>query len=129
MSLLNIFDLHIESYVVMVIVFLNSILTAGPASTPFVYTQKVKLQLRFYCWQPYIVDQSTSVMSLAKKRSRLFELPRRGYEYLFRFMITNMIEPLLSRNSFIHLVIHSFCGLSYDRFIASPKVSSPQSAV
>ena len=106
----------------MVVVFLNSILTAGPASTPFVYMQKVKLQLQFYCWQPCIVDQSTSVTSLAKKRSRLFELPRRGYEYLFRFMMINMIKSLLSK-------IHSICGLSYDRSTASSKESLPQSVI
>jgi len=106
----------------MVVVFLNSILTAGPASTPSVYTQKVKLQLQFYCWQPCIVDQSTSVTSLAKKRSRLFELPSRGYEYFFSFMMTNMIKSVLSK-------IHSFCDLSYDRSTASSKASLPQNVV
>jgi len=122
LSFLNIFDLYFESHVVMFVVFLNSILTAGPASTPFVYTQKVKLQLQFYCWQPCIVDQSTSVTSLEKKRSRLFELPRRGYEYLFRFMMINMIKSLLSK-------INSISGLSYDRPTASSKVSLPQSVI
>ena len=121
LSFLNILDLQFESHVVMVM-FLNSILTAGPASTPFVYTQKVKLQLQFYCWQPCIVDQSTSVTSLARKRSRLFELPRRGYEYLFRFLMTNMITSVFS-------TIHSFCGLSYERSTTASKASLPQSVI
>ena len=122
MSFLNICELQFESHVVMIVVFLNSILTAGLASTPFVYTQKAKLQLQFYCWQPCIVDQSTSVTSLARKRSRLFELPRRGYEYLFRFVMTNMITSLLSK-------IHSLCGLPYDRSTASSKASLPQTVL